>query len=127
MLIVAGLALLAWAAFPATDVRAQRAQPAQSPAESWLLRPQQVFDATSEQAHPGWVVLVTGNRIVAVGPAADAWPPVRVAHTVMVVDDEAIVRDFIRAVRERRPPAVTGEDARLTTELILRIYGAAGK
>jgi len=40
---------------------------------------------------------------------------------------EAIVRDFIRAVRDKRPPAVTGEDARLTTELILRIYEAARK
>jgi predicted dehydrogenase len=38
---------------------------------------------------------------------------------------EAIIADFIRAVRERRPPAVTGEDARLTTELILQIYAAA--
>ena len=64
MPIVAALALLAWAAFLSIDVRAQRAQPSQPPAESWLLRPQQVFDATSEQAHPGWVVLVTGNRIV---------------------------------------------------------------
>ncbi len=69
------LGLLAWAELLATDVRAQRAQPSQAQAESWLLRPQQVFDATSEQAHPGWVVLVTGNRIVAVGPAASVTPP----------------------------------------------------
>ena len=34
-----------------------------------------MFDATSEQAHPGWVVLVTGNRIAAVGPAASVAPP----------------------------------------------------
>ena len=40
---------------------------------------------------------------------------------------EAIVSDFIHAVREKRPPAVTGEDARLTTDLILRIYAAARK
>lgn len=37
---------------------------------------------------------------------------------------EAIVADFIRAVREKRPPAVSGKDARLTTELILEIYRA---
>ncbi len=73
--IAAVLAFAAWAACLATDVRAQRAQPSQAPAESWLLRPQQVFDATSEQAHPGWVVLVTGNRIAAVGPAASVAPP----------------------------------------------------
>jgi imidazolonepropionase-like amidohydrolase len=73
--IVAGLALLAWIAFLTIDLRAQRAQPSQQPAASWLLRPQQVFDATSEQAHPGWVVLVTGNRIAAVGPAASVTPP----------------------------------------------------
>jgi len=40
---------------------------------------------------------------------------------------EAIIMDFIRAVGEHRPPAVTGEDARLTTELILQIYQAARK
>ncbi len=42
---------------------------------SYLLRPQQVFDAASEQAHPGWVVVVDGNRIVSAGPATDARPP----------------------------------------------------
>lgn len=40
---------------------------------------------------------------------------------------EAIVSDFICAVREKRPPAITGEDARHTTELILQIYRAARK
>jgi imidazolonepropionase-like amidohydrolase len=67
--------MLSGAAFLATDLRAQRVQAPQTPAESWLIRPQQVFDATSEQTHPGWVVLVTGNRIVAVGPAASVAPP----------------------------------------------------
>jgi len=38
---------------------------------------------------------------------------------------EAIVADFAQAVREHRPPAVSGEEARLTTELILEIYRAA--
>lgn len=73
--IAAALGLLASAAFLTTDLRAQRAPSSQAPAESSLLRPQQVFDATSEQAHPGWVVLVTGNRIAAVGPAASVTPP----------------------------------------------------
>ncbi len=79
--MVAALALMTSAVSLSTDVRAQRAQSSQTPAESWLLRPQQVFDATSEQAHPGWVVLVTGNRIVAVGPAASVASPAG-AHTV---------------------------------------------
>ena len=35
-----------------------------------LLRPARVFDGTTAQAHDGWAVLVRGDRIVAVGPAA---------------------------------------------------------
>jgi imidazolonepropionase-like amidohydrolase len=42
---------------------------------SFVLRPQRVFDATSDQTHEGWVVLVTGNRIEAVGPAGDVVAP----------------------------------------------------
>src|SRR5450756_2193797 len=68
------LAVTLWAAVPAIDLRAQRPQ-APPPAASWLLRPQQVFDATSDQAHPGWVVLVTGNKIAAVGPASTVNAP----------------------------------------------------
>lgn len=37
---------------------------------------------------------------------------------------EAILGDFIAAIREDREPAVTGESARQTTELILEIYKA---
>jgi imidazolonepropionase-like amidohydrolase len=43
--------------------------------QSYLLKPQQVFDAAGEQAHPGWVVLVTGHTIAAVGPAASVTAP----------------------------------------------------
>jgi predicted dehydrogenase len=46
--------------------------------------------------------------------------------TSVAVEDtqahEAILADFIRAVREDREPAVTGESARMATELILQIY-----
>ncbi len=45
------------------------------PLGAYLLRPQQVFDATSEAAHPGWVVVVEGNKITAVGPAASVRAP----------------------------------------------------
>jgi len=38
---------------------------------------------------------------------------------------EAIIADFVAAVREHRPPIASGEEARLATELILDIYRAA--
>jgi len=47
-----------------------------APAEpSLLLRPRRVFDAVSDQAHEGWVVLVSGPRITAVGPATEVKAP----------------------------------------------------
>lgn len=42
---------------------------------SWLLKPDRVFDARSSQAHAGWVVLVRGHAIVAVGAAASVEVP----------------------------------------------------
>ena len=52
--------------------------PAGEPTEAagaFLLRPARVFDAASEEAHEGWVVLVTGARIAAVGSAAQVVAP----------------------------------------------------
>ena len=40
-----------------------------------LLRPDRVFDAASEATHAGWVVLVEGDSIAAVGPADVVRPP----------------------------------------------------
>lgn len=77
LLLVAGLAALV----PLDAQRPASRPSSQLPAESWLLRPQRVFDGTSEQPQPGWAVLVTGNRIVAVGPAATIKAPSDV-HTV---------------------------------------------
>jgi imidazolonepropionase-like amidohydrolase len=37
-------------------------------AETLLLRPSQVFDGVNPQPHPGWTVLVEGDRIAAAGP-----------------------------------------------------------
>jgi imidazolonepropionase-like amidohydrolase len=37
-------------------------------AETYLLHPAQVFDGVNPQAHPGWSVLVEGDKIAAVGP-----------------------------------------------------------
>jgi imidazolonepropionase-like amidohydrolase len=42
---------------------------------SILLRPARVFDGLSPQPHDGWVVLVTGKAIAAVGPASDVHAP----------------------------------------------------
>jgi imidazolonepropionase-like amidohydrolase len=59
------LAVLCLLCVPATG----RAQPAT------LLRPARVFDGTTAQPHEGWVVLVRGDRIAAVGPASKVKPP----------------------------------------------------
>jgi len=51
-----------------------RAQ-ASAPSAATLLRPDRVFDAEDGRTHDGWVVLVEGNRIAAVGPAGDVQSP----------------------------------------------------
>jgi imidazolonepropionase-like amidohydrolase len=40
-----------------------------------LLRPDRVFDGVDPEPHPGWVVLVSGERITAAGPAAEVSVP----------------------------------------------------
>src|SRR2546423_15507974 len=45
------------------------------PAPVTLLLPARVFDGTNAQLHDGWAVLVRGNRIDAVGPAAQVSAP----------------------------------------------------
>ncbi|HXI64878.1 MAG TPA: amidohydrolase family protein [Gemmatimonadales bacterium] len=51
------------------------------PGHPVLLKPDRVFDATSEATHAGWVVLVQGDSIAAVGPAASVRAP-RDAQTI---------------------------------------------
>jgi imidazolonepropionase-like amidohydrolase len=53
------------------------AQPSPAPAAQavTLLRPARVFDGVTAQPREGWVVLVRGDRIAAVGPAAKVAPP----------------------------------------------------
>ena len=41
-------------------------------AQPTLLRPAQVFDGVDPAPHPGWSVLVDGDRIVAAGPNVTA-------------------------------------------------------
>ncbi len=55
---------------PGVALHAQAAPPA-----SILLRPDRVFDGVTATPHAGWVVLVTGDRIVAAGPAAQVRAP----------------------------------------------------
>lgn len=42
---------------------------------SILLKPDRVFDGLAGPAHPGWVVLVKGDKITAVGPADEVQAP----------------------------------------------------
>ncbi len=58
---------------PAREGYAPLVPPA--PAGPVLLRPARVFDATGEAAHEGWVVLVEGDTIGAVGPAGQVHAP----------------------------------------------------
>src|SRR6266480_3544428 len=46
-----------------------------APGHPVLLRPDRVFDAGDEKTHAGWVVLVQGDSIAAVGPAAAVRAP----------------------------------------------------
>src|SRR5512144_3175661 len=52
-----------------------------APGHPVLLRPDRVFDGTSETAQTGWVVLVQGDSIAAVGPADEVHAP-RGAETI---------------------------------------------
>ena len=55
---------------------AQTPAPAAKPPESvFLLRPAHVFDGVSAQLHDGWVVLVRGEKIEAVGSASEIKAP----------------------------------------------------
>jgi imidazolonepropionase-like amidohydrolase len=46
-----------------------------SPDTVYLLKPAHVFDGESAQVHEGWVVLVRGEKIEAVGPASEVKVP----------------------------------------------------
>ncbi len=55
---------------------AQTQSPAPKPPETvYLLKPAHVFDGDSAQLHNGWVVLVRGEKIEAVGPASEITAP----------------------------------------------------
>jgi imidazolonepropionase-like amidohydrolase len=63
-------------AIASSTLAAQGARAADTTArKSTLLKPARVFDGVTSEPHAGWVVLVTGDRIAAVGPASDVRAP----------------------------------------------------
>ncbi|MGI8772951.1 MAG: amidohydrolase family protein [Acidobacteriaceae bacterium] len=77
------LGLIVLAAVSGLSVAAQsKATEAPDAAHPFLLQPAQVWTAGDAAVHPGWAVLVEGNRIVAVGPRAS----VHVPPSTQVVD-----------------------------------------
>jgi predicted dehydrogenase len=72
-----------------------------------------------------WAVEGAPNPSTPSAPAVHAGAGAAGAKVADTAGHEAILSDFIAAIAGKRPPAVTGEDARQTTDLILRIYGAA--
>src|SRR6266852_1394452 len=65
-------------AYPFTQMTpsAQTQSPAPKPPDTvYLLKPAHIFDGESPQLHDGWVVLVRGEKIEAVGPASDVKAP----------------------------------------------------
>jgi imidazolonepropionase-like amidohydrolase len=65
-------------AYPFTRMTpsAQTQSPALKPPDSvYLLKPAHIFDGESAQLHDGWVVLVSGEKIEAVGPANEIKAP----------------------------------------------------
>ena len=65
--------MFASAAAAALVVAPLHAQPATD--SILVLRPDRVFDGTTESAHQGWIVVVAGERIAAAGPAASTRIP----------------------------------------------------
>src|SRR5437867_8344423 len=65
-------------AYPFTQMTpsAQTQSPApKTPDSVYLLKPAHIFDGESAQLHDGWVVLVRGEKIEAVGPASEVKAP----------------------------------------------------
>jgi imidazolonepropionase-like amidohydrolase len=67
--------LFAFAALFVLSIASAFAAPPATATRTYLLRPARVFDGTSAATHEGWVVLVSGDSIVAAGPAASVSAP----------------------------------------------------
>jgi len=76
--IRAGLAALLSSSVAFSALSAQvagRAASDSQPVRSTILRPARLFDGVTAEPRTGWVVLVTGDKIAAVGPSADVRAP----------------------------------------------------
>src|SRR5437667_12130202 len=63
-------------AFPFTHMtESAQNQPPRPPAAVYLLKPAHIFDGESAQLHDGWVVVVRGEKIEAVGSASEVKTP----------------------------------------------------
>jgi imidazolonepropionase-like amidohydrolase len=71
----ARLALVAASLVTPAPSRAQAARPAPADTSPVLLRPDAVWDGEADAPRAGWVVLVRGDRIAAVGPQASVAAP----------------------------------------------------
>ena len=69
----------------ALRAEAERAPGPKAARGFFLLSPARVFDTTNGQTHAGWSVLVKGNQIAAVGPAAQVQTPTD-AVTIQLAD-----------------------------------------
>jgi imidazolonepropionase-like amidohydrolase len=67
---------------PFAQVASAQTQTPAQPETVYLLKPARIFDGESAQVHEGWVVLVRGAKIEAVGRAADIKAPA----TATVID-----------------------------------------
>jgi imidazolonepropionase-like amidohydrolase len=74
ILLSTGLVLSLASAAPQSNVNRNPPGDTQSPAMT-LLKPARVFDAEDGKTHEGWVVLVKGDKIAAVGPSAQVAVP----------------------------------------------------
>src|SRR5258705_4988349 len=61
--------------FSPTTPLAQTQAPTKPPESVYLLRPAHIFDGTSAQLHDGWVLLVRGEKIEAVGSSSEIKSP----------------------------------------------------
>ncbi|HCX31433.1 MAG TPA: amidohydrolase [Blastocatellia bacterium] len=61
--------------FAQTIPSAQTQSPTPKPETVYLLKPAHIFDGRSAELHDGWLVLVRGEKIEAVGPASELRAP----------------------------------------------------
>ncbi len=70
------LALLIITLFLTSSPVATSAQPpATESGQTYVLRPERIFDGVGPEAHTGWIVVVQGQRIRSLGPASEVQVP----------------------------------------------------